>query len=90
MHFKHDRTFFEKYQYGLKKKPPTKEEATEIIRKAALEGNVHFETEGTTIECKCNGCGVEMAVTFFKREYDIAEDTGPCHCGGTWERKHDE
>lgn len=63
-----------------------KEMADKIIKAAVKEGNVVFETIGETVDCKCNGCDEEMPITFFRREYNIAEDAGPCGCGGTWER----
>ena len=76
--------FFEKYQYGLGKKPPTKEEAEEIIRSAVKDGRVVFETDGTTVICVCKLCGWEWPMTFFKREYNVEEDAGPCGDCGEW------
>ena len=62
--------------------PPTREEAQEIIRLAAKEGRVIFETEGTTHLCVCTKCGWEWHMTFFRREVDVSEDAGPCgECG---------
>ena len=60
------------------KVPPTKEEAQEIIRLAAAEGRVVFETEGTTHLCVCTKCGWEQHMTFFRREVNVSEDAGPC------------
>lgn len=83
--------FFEKYQFALGlKKPPTKEEAEEIIRNAAKHGNVIFETSGATIDCVCKNCGWEWPMTFFKREYDVEEDAGPCGECGEWAMKAKE
>lgn len=69
------------------KEPPTKEEALEVIRGAVKEGRIRFETGGTTIDCICTDCGEEKPITFFRLQYNIAEDSGPCGCGGTWKRK---